>query len=289
MPPPSGRRFPRHAGVSTSTAGLIATCSVPASRGVVADSDWAEGQVFPRGRNGHHGHDAPQAASCGKVVVKVLPLSEVEHCKRIVKWGNLIAPQWLTVRQVCRSRCSASAVSREHVKSPMLADPWNPSSTEVRVWACTVGALAIWEDWDLSLAGGRPRTRLFEDRRRSKLPTPRPISPRSIPHSRRRCVQQISRRLGAGIRRGFRAGSRQRQPAHQTRALVSPSFGQAPGGILNKMRGAAVLLLVARTNPPLRGRPTLGLAGCLSPLISNVKYPKRREMCPVGSHSIFFA
>jgi len=34
----------------------------------------------------------------------------------------------------------------------MFADPWNPSSTEVRAWAYTVDAEAPCEDWDLALA-----------------------------------------------------------------------------------------------------------------------------------------
>jgi hypothetical protein len=37
----------------------------------------------------------------------------------------------------------------------MFSDPWNPSSTEVRVWAYTAGAIAPCEDWDLSLLWAR--------------------------------------------------------------------------------------------------------------------------------------
>jgi hypothetical protein len=34
----------------------------------------------------------------------------------------------------------------------MFADPWNPSSTEIRAWAYTVDAAEPCQDWDLSLA-----------------------------------------------------------------------------------------------------------------------------------------
>jgi hypothetical protein len=34
----------------------------------------------------------------------------------------------------------------------MFADPWNPSSTEVRAWAYTPGAEDPCQDWDLSLS-----------------------------------------------------------------------------------------------------------------------------------------
>ena len=34
----------------------------------------------------------------------------------------------------------------------MFADPWNPSSTEVRAWAYAPDATAPCEDWDLALA-----------------------------------------------------------------------------------------------------------------------------------------
>jgi hypothetical protein len=39
--------------------------------------------------------------------------------------------------------------------SSVFADPWNPSSTEVRAWAYTPAAVAPCEDWDLSLAWAR--------------------------------------------------------------------------------------------------------------------------------------
>ena len=34
----------------------------------------------------------------------------------------------------------------------VIADPWNPTSAEVRAWAYTPGAMYPCEDWDLSLS-----------------------------------------------------------------------------------------------------------------------------------------
>ena len=34
----------------------------------------------------------------------------------------------------------------------MFADPWNPSSTEVRAWAYSVDAMDPCQDWDLALS-----------------------------------------------------------------------------------------------------------------------------------------
>ena len=34
----------------------------------------------------------------------------------------------------------------------MFADPWNPSSTEVRAWAYSTDAVAPCQDWDLALS-----------------------------------------------------------------------------------------------------------------------------------------